>query len=73
MKQAKKPRTKKTPKGEQTRTVIENAALELIRERGYEKTTMRAIAEKAAKASSMKGNPVQLTSQELEDILARAL
>ena len=47
MKQAKKPRTKKTPKGEQTRTVIENAALELIRERGYEQTTMRAIAEKA--------------------------
>jgi len=47
MKQAKKPRSKKTPKGEQTRTVIENAALELIRERGYEQTTMRAIAEKA--------------------------
>ena len=47
MKQVKKPRTKKTPKGEQTRTVIENAALELIRERGYEQTTMRAIAEKA--------------------------
>jgi AcrR family transcriptional regulator len=47
MKQAKKPRAKKTPKGEQTRTVIENAALELIRERGYEQTTMRAIAEKA--------------------------
>ena len=47
MKKAKKPRTKKTPKGEQTRTVIENVALELIRERGYEQTTMRAIAEKA--------------------------
>ena len=37
----------KTPKGEQTRTVILSAALDLLAERGYEKTTMRAIAEKA--------------------------
>jgi AcrR family transcriptional regulator len=37
----------KTPKGEQTRTLILNAALDLLAERGYEKTTMRAIAEKA--------------------------
>jgi len=32
-----------------------------------------AIADKAAKASSMKGNPVELTKTELMDILARAL
>ena len=37
----------KTPKGEQTRTLILNTALDLLAERGYEKTTMRAIAEKA--------------------------
>ena len=37
----------KTPKGEQTRTLILNTALDLLAERGYEKTTMRAIAEQA--------------------------
>jgi AcrR family transcriptional regulator len=37
----------KTPKGEQTRALILNTALELLREHGYEKTTMRAIADKA--------------------------
>jgi AcrR family transcriptional regulator len=37
----------KTPKGEQTRALILNTALELLREHGYEKTTMRAIANKA--------------------------
>ena len=31
------------------------------------------IAEKAAAASSMKGNPIALSSAELEDILERAL
>src|SRR5436190_22626422 len=37
----------KTAKGEQTRALILNSALELLRERGYEQTTMRAVAEKA--------------------------
>jgi len=37
----------KTPKGEQTRMLILNAALDLLAERGYEKTTMRTIAAKA--------------------------
>src|SRR5213594_2643227 len=37
----------KTPKGEQTRALILNSALELLRDLGYEKTTMRAIARKA--------------------------
>jgi AcrR family transcriptional regulator len=37
----------KTPKGEQTRTLILSTALDLLAERGYEKTTMRAIADKA--------------------------
>jgi AcrR family transcriptional regulator len=36
-----------TSKGEQTRAAIFGAALELFRERGYEATTMRAIAQKA--------------------------
>jgi AcrR family transcriptional regulator len=38
---------KKTQKGEQTRALILNAALEIFHERGYEETTMRAIAKRA--------------------------
>lgn len=45
-----KPDTAKTSKGEQTRAVILETALELFRERGYEDTTMRAIAERAGVA-----------------------
>jgi len=37
----------KTAKGEQTKALILNSALELLRERGYEETTMREIAKKA--------------------------
>lgn len=37
----------KTPKGQQTKALILNSALELLRDFGYEKTTMRAIAKKA--------------------------
>ena len=37
----------KTPKGERTRAAILDAALVLFLERGYEGTTMRAIAERA--------------------------
>ncbi len=37
----------KTPKGEQTRAVILNTALDLLQEHGYEKTTMREIAKRA--------------------------
>ena len=40
----------KTDKGQQTRTAIVEAALEMFRERGYEQTTMRAIADKAGVA-----------------------
>ena len=39
-----------TRKGEQTRERILDAALELFRERGFEETTMRAIAEEAGVA-----------------------
>ena len=42
-----KPDSVKTTKGEQTKTLILETALELFRERGYEETTMRAIAERA--------------------------
>jgi alcohol dehydrogenase class IV len=31
------------------------------------------LVEKAGQASSMKGNPIPLTSEELQEILARAL
>jgi len=37
----------KTPKGEQTRELILNSALDLLADHGYEKTTMRAIARRA--------------------------
>lgn len=40
----------KAGKGEQTRAVILETALELFRERGYEETTMRAVAERAGVA-----------------------
>jgi AcrR family transcriptional regulator len=39
--------TTRTKKAEETRTRILDAALKLFRERGYEKATMRAIAEEA--------------------------
>jgi len=47
MKAAKKSTATKTAKGEQTKALILNTALEMLHERGYENTTMRAIAEKA--------------------------
>lgn len=40
----------KTAKGEQTRALILETAMELFLERGYEETTMRAIAERAGVA-----------------------
>jgi len=42
-----KTKSTKTVKGEQTRALILNSALNLLRERGYEETTMRAIAKRA--------------------------
>jgi AcrR family transcriptional regulator len=42
-----KQKTIKTSKGDQTRALILETALEMFRERGYEETTMRAIAQKA--------------------------
>ncbi len=47
MKSEKKSVATKTAKGEQTKAKILNAALEMLHERGYENTTMRAIADKA--------------------------
>ena len=47
MKSPKKKALGKTRKGEQTRELILNTALEMLQERGYANTTMRAIAEKA--------------------------
>jgi AcrR family transcriptional regulator len=47
MKSSRKSTATKTAKGEQTKALILSTALEMLQERGYEKTTMRAIAEKA--------------------------
>jgi AcrR family transcriptional regulator len=40
-------RKQKTGKGDQTKALILETALEMFRERGYEETTMRAVAQKA--------------------------
>src|SRR5215470_6047116 len=40
-------KTTKTVKGDQTKTLILETALEMFRERGYDETTMRAVAQKA--------------------------
>jgi AcrR family transcriptional regulator len=42
-----KKKTKKFSKGDQTKALILETALDMVRERGYEATTMRAIAETA--------------------------
>src|SRR6476469_10118649 len=42
-----KKKTTKTVKGDQTKALILETALEMFREKGYEQTTMRAIADKA--------------------------
>ena len=47
MAETRKKKAAKTQKGDQTKTLILDTALEIFRERGYEETTMRAIAEKA--------------------------
>jgi len=47
MKSVNKSTATKTAKGEQTKALILSTALEMLHERGYEATTMRAIAEKA--------------------------
>src|SRR5438270_2166177 len=47
MNTAEETKSTKTAKGEQTKALILNSALELLRDLGYEKTTMRAIAQKA--------------------------
>lgn len=47
MTERRKKRTVQRVKGDQTRALILDTALAMFRERGYEQTTMRAIAEKA--------------------------
>ena len=47
MTERRKTRAVKRPKGDQTRALILDTALTMFRERGYEQTTMRAIAAKA--------------------------
>ena len=47
MKATRKEKTTKTVKGDQTKALILETALEMFRERGYDETTMRAVAQKA--------------------------
>lgn len=77
----KKKAAAKTLKGDQTKARILETALEIFRERGYEETTMRAIAEKAGVSLgntyyyfSSKEHLIQAFYQRLhEDHLAVAL
>ena len=50
MSERRKKKSKKTEKGDQTRAAILEAALAILQERGYEQTTMRAVAERAGVA-----------------------
>jgi alcohol dehydrogenase class IV len=43
-----------------------------LNELGVKKEDFGVICEKASKASSMKGNPVELTQEELHDIMDKA-
>jgi len=47
MSEKRKKKISKTLKGDQTRALILETALEIFQERGYDQTTMRAIAQKA--------------------------
>ena len=47
MKREAKPESAKMSKGEQTKALIMETALDMLRERGYEETTMRALADRA--------------------------
>ena len=47
MKREAKPESAKVSKGEQTKALIMETALDMLRERGYEETTMRALADRA--------------------------
>lgn len=47
MNERRKKKTVKTLKGDQTKSLILETALEIFQERGYDQTTMRAIAQKA--------------------------
>ena len=76
-----KKKTTKVSKGDQTKALILDTALEMFRERGYDETTMRAIAEKAGVSLgnayyyfSSKEHLIQAFYQRLhEDHLAVAL
>ena len=51
------------------------AALQIPKLRSYQltKSDLPTVCEKAAASSSMKGNPIVLTKEEMEEILERAL
>jgi alcohol dehydrogenase class IV len=55
-----------------TRALVSDLRIPPLRTYGIRKTHLPEIAEKAAKASSMKANPIVLTREELVEILQRA-
>jgi alcohol dehydrogenase class IV len=44
-----------------------------LRAYGVEESAIPALVERAARAGSMKGNPIELTAEELREIIARAI
>jgi alcohol dehydrogenase class IV len=56
-----------------TRSLIEDLRIPPLRTYGIRQTHLAEISEKASKASSMKANPVQLSTQDLIGVLERAL
>ena len=56
-----------------TRSLIEDLRIPPLRTYGIRKTDLTEISEKAAKASSMKANPIQLSTEDLTGVLERAL
>jgi alcohol dehydrogenase class IV len=54
-------------------TLCQQLSIAPLRAHGLEGRQIPALVEKAARANSMKGNPIPLTSQELTEIAERAL
>jgi alcohol dehydrogenase class IV len=54
-------------------TLCQQLSIAPLHAHGVERSQIPALVEKAARANSMKGNPIPLTSQELTEIAERAL
>jgi alcohol dehydrogenase class IV len=53
--------------------ICQRLTIPLLRSYGIQEQDVTVLVEKASKASSMKGNPILLTAEELREVLVRAL